>query len=264
MGTIGKKPARPVSGISQAYPDRVEVRGRDLAHDLMGRLTFTEYFHVLLTGEEPTADQRFFLDVLLVSIAEHGMMPTNVAARMTLAADPNAIQGAVAAGILGAGPVVLGTSEVCAQVLADALRRVEAGEEATAVAEDIARTARQADSKLPGFGHPVHRPVDPRAERILELADERGASGEHVAMARLLRDAVGREWGKPLPMNVALPIAAVMLDLGYSATVVKAVPILARTAGLLAHLAEEQENPLGFYLAGRAEESVEYEPPRGA
>src|SRR5204863_8523683 len=87
-------PGSHVSHISQAYPDRVEVRGRNLTGDLMGRLTFTEYFHLLLTGAEPTDDQRFFLDVLLVAIAEHGMMPTNVAARMTLASDPNSLQGA--------------------------------------------------------------------------------------------------------------------------------------------------------------------------
>src|SRR5919204_3040169 len=94
----------PVSRISQAYPDRVEVRGRDLTGDLMGRLSFTEYFHLLLTGAEPTEDQRFFLDLLLIAIAEHGMMPTNVAARMTLAADPDSLQGAVAAGGPGRGP----------------------------------------------------------------------------------------------------------------------------------------------------------------
>src|SRR4026209_627818 len=112
MPTIGK-PGASVTNISQAYADRVEVRGRDLTGDLMGRLSFTEYFHLLLTGDEPTDDQRYFLDLLLVAIAEHGMMPTNVAARMTLAADPESLQGAVAAGILGAGPVVLGTSGEC-------------------------------------------------------------------------------------------------------------------------------------------------------
>src|ERR1700710_2752512 len=101
----------PGSPISQAYPDRVEVRGRDLTGDLMGRLSFTEYFHLLLTGDEPTAEQREFLDLLLVAIAEHGMMPTNVAARMTLAADPGSLQGAGAAGVLGGGPVILGTPE---------------------------------------------------------------------------------------------------------------------------------------------------------
>jgi citrate synthase len=249
----------PVSHISQAYPDRVEVRGRDLTGDLMGRLSFTEYFHLLLTGDEPSEEQRFFLDLLLVAIAEHGMMPTNVAARMTLAADPASLQGAVAAGILGAGQVVLGTSEACARLLEDARKEVASGRETAAVAGDVARAIHASGGKVPGFGHPVHQPVDPRAERILELADERAVSGANVAFARRLRDAVAEVWGKPLTMNVAMPIAAVLLDLGFPAAAAKAVPILARTAGLLAHLVEEQEQPLGFVLAAGAEESVEYE-----
>ena len=110
---IGKA-GNGVTHICQAFPDRVEVRGRDLTGDLMGRVSFTDYFHLLVTGREPSEDQRFFLDLLLVAIAEHGMMPTNVAARMTLAADPGSLQGAVAAGILGCGPVLLGTAEPCA------------------------------------------------------------------------------------------------------------------------------------------------------
>ncbi len=244
---IGKA-GDPVSHISQAYPDRVEVRGRDLTGDLMGRLSFTEYFHLLLTGREPTEDQRFFLDLLLVAIAEHGMMPTNVAARMTLAADPGSLHAAVAAGILGAGPVVLGTSEECARLL-----------ETDGEPKEIVRTIHEAGGKIPGFGHPVHTPVDPRAERILELADERGVSGANVARARSFRDAVAAELGKPLPMNVSMPIAAVLLDLGFSSDAVKAVPILARTAGLLAHLAEEREQPIGFVLAAGAERAITYE-----
>src|SRR5688572_21766251 len=198
-------PDKVVSHISQANPDRVEVRGRDLCGDLMGRLSFTEYFHLLLTGREPTEDQRFFLDVLLISIAEHGMMPSNVAARMTLAADPASLQGAVAAGILGAGPVVLGTSEECARLLQEAGRREPL---------ELVRELHAAGAKVPGFGHPVHKPLDSRAERILELADERGVSGPHVRLARALRDAVQDVWGKPLTMNVSMPIAAVLLDLG--------------------------------------------------
>ena len=256
---IGKAGA-PVSHICQAYPDKVEVRGRDLCRDLMGRLSFTEYFHLLLTGREPTDHQRYFLDLLLVSIAEHGMMPTNVAARMTLAADPGSLQGAVAAGILGAGPVILGTSEECARLLEESQEKVLAGGAPAAVAEEAARAIHASGGKAPGFGHPVHRPLDPRAERILELADARGVSGPHVLLARRLRDAVAEVWGKPLTMNVSMPIAAVMLDLGFPSSAVKAVPLLARTAGLLAHLAEEQENPLGFLMAGKAEEAITYEP----
>src|ERR687889_750435 len=118
-----------VSNICQAYPDRVEVRGRDLTRDLMGRLTFTEYFHLLLTGREPTEEQRYFLDLLLVTVAEHGMMPTNVAARMTLAADPGSLQGAVAAGILGCGPVILGTADECARLPASGGEPAEGGRE---------------------------------------------------------------------------------------------------------------------------------------
>src|ERR671935_1752069 len=133
------KPGTPVSRISQAYPDRVEVRGRDLTGELMGSVTFTEYFHLLLTGDLPTDDQRFFLDLLLVAIAEHGMMPTNVAARMTLDADPNALQGAVAAGILGCGPVILGTSAECARLLEEAQQEVASGGAPAEVAGQIAR-----------------------------------------------------------------------------------------------------------------------------
>jgi citrate synthase len=237
-----------VSRIAQAYPDRVEVRGRDLAGDLMGRVTFTELFHLLLTGREPSEDERFFLDLLLVAIAEHGLTPSNVAARMTFAADPTSLQGAVAAGILGCGPVVLGAAHECAKLLASDEEPVE-----------IARRLRAAGEKVPGFGHPLHRPVDPRAERILELADVRGVGGRHVARARALQAAVSQEWGKELPMNVAMPSAAVLLDLGYSVSAVKAVPILARTAGLLAHVLEEEEQPLGLLLAAGAAEATTYE-----
>jgi citrate synthase len=255
---IGKS-GIPVSHISQAYPDRVEVRGRDLTGNLMGRLSFTEYFHLLLTGREPTEDQRYFLDLLLVAIAEHGMMPTNVAARMTLAADPGSLQGAVAAGILGCGPVILGTAEECARLLETAQARVAEGEAPEAVAAAMAEGLRASGAKLPGFGHPVHRPLDPRAERILELADARGVSGPHVRLARCFREAAAGAWGRPLTLNVSMPIAAVMLDLGFPTAAIKAVPILARTAGLLAHLAEEQHNPIGFLMAGHAEEAIGYE-----
>jgi citrate synthase len=253
-----------VTHISRAYPDRVEVRGRDLTNELMGKVSFTDYFHLLLTGREPTDDQRFFLDLLLVAIAEHGMMPTNVAARMTLAADPNSLQGAVAAGILGAGPVLLGTTEECARVLAAARLEVAEGREPQAVATEIATAARERGERLPGFGHPVHKPLDPRAERILELARERGVAGDHVALTEAFRGAVHEVWGKPLTLNISMPMAAVLLDLGFSASIVKAVPILARTASLLGHLAEEQQNSIGFVMAKAAEDTVEYQPDAGA
>jgi citrate synthase len=252
--------AGAVSRISQTFPDRVEVRGRDLTGDLMGRLSFTEYFHLLLTGREPTADERDFMDLLLVAIAEHGMMPTNVAARMTLAADPGALQGAVAAGILGAGPVLLGTSEPCARLLARAQERVAAGGDPARVARDLAEEIRDGGGRVPGFGHPIHKPLDPRAERIFAFADERGVSGPHCLLAQEFRHAVPEVMGRPLTLNISMASAAVMLDLGFPSSAVKVIPLLARTGGLLAHLIEEQRRPIGFHMGRAAEHSIAYEP----
>jgi citrate synthase len=166
----------------------------------------------------------------------------------------------VAAGILGCGTVVLGTAELCAKVLADAAARVDAGQDPDAVVRDIATETRRRGAKMPGFGHPIHHPVDPRSERILALADERGAAGRHIDLLKRLRGAVAEAWGKPLPLNVSGPIAAVLMDLDFPSTMIKAVPILARTAGLLGHLAEEQRRPIGFILAHHAEEAIAYDP----
>ena len=137
--------------------------------------------------------------------------------------------------------MILGTAEACAQLLEEAQAAGGRGRGSRRGRRRAgARRSAPPGDRLPGFGHPVHKPLDPRAERILELADERGVSGPHVALARRFRDAVAAAWGRPLTMNVSMPIAAVMLDLGFPPATVKAVPILARTAGLLAHLAEEQ------------------------
>ena len=252
---IGKGGAATTS-ISTADAGSLTVRGRDLCGDLMGRLSFTEYFHLLVTGREATETQRFFLDLLLVAIAEHGLVPTNQAARMTYAAEPAALQAAVAAGILGCGSVVLGTTEACGQFLIQARARTAGGADLA----DLVAEIRDEGGKVPGFGHPLHKPVDPRAQRIMALAAEKGAAGPHVALARQAEAVVPRVWGKPLPMNVSMPIAAVLLDLDFPPAILKGIPILARTASLLAHLAEESERPIGFLMAAAAEEAIAYEP----
>ena len=180
----------------------------------MGRLSFTEYFHLLLTGREPTDDQRFFLDLLLVAIAEHGMMPTNVAARMTLAADPGR---STARSRPGSSAPARSSSAPRKRARGCSKRRRSGSRPAASPPRspsEMARELHASGERVPGFGHPVHRPLDPRAERILELADARGVSGPHVLLARCFRDGVAEAWGKPLTMNVSMPIAAVMLDLG--------------------------------------------------
>jgi len=256
---IGKAGAA-VTALCASTPDRIEVRGRDFCRDLLGRMSFVDYFYFLMTGSEPSDDQRFFLDLLLVAITEHGLTPTAQAARMTLAAAPDSLQGAVAAGILGCGTVVLGSAERCALVLSEASSRTAAGENPQAVVDDIVITMRMRGEKIPGFGHPIHHPLDPRTERILALVDERHAQGKHVELLRLMRGSVERSFGRPMPLNVSGPIGAILLDLGFPPLMVKAIPILARTAGLLAHLAEEQRNPIGFLLAHHAEEAIAYDP----
>jgi citrate synthase len=253
------KPGEARSALCTADAERILIRGRDLSRDLMGRMTFTEFFFFLMTGKEASARQRFFLDLLLVAIAEHGLTPTAIAARMTYDADPQSLQGALAAGILGCGTVILGTAQLCGNVLVEAAKRVEAGEQAEVVAADMAVEMRARGGRMPGFGHPVHRPIDPRATRIFSLADAEGVSGRHVELARRLETAVAAAWGKPLVMNVSMPIAAVLLDLDFPAAMIKAIPLLARTGGLLAHLAEEQARPIGFLMASHAEEAIAYD-----
>ena len=254
------KPGAARTAICTSDESSITVFGHDLCNDLMGKVSFTEFFFLSVTGRLPTPQQRRFLDVLLVSIAEHGLTPSAQAARMTYAAAPESLQAAVAAGILGCGSVVLGASEAAGAVLAAAQARVAAGEAPEAVADDIATEARASGRRMAGFGHPLHRPVDPRCERILDLAEAEGVAGPHCALARALRPAVERAWGKPLVMNVQIAISAVLLDLGFPTGMMRAVPLLARTAGLLGHLAEEQRQPIGFLMASHAEAAIAHAP----
>ena len=255
---IGKK-GEAKTAIETADATSITVRGKDLCNDVMGHSSIAEFFFFHLTGREPSADQAFFMDVLVVALAEHGLTPSVQAARMTLAAAPEALQGAVAAGLLGVGSVILGSADVCGDMLDDAVTRIEGGASAEEAARAIAGEYKAAGKFIPGFGHPIHHPVDPRAVRILELADERGVSGQHVAALRAFPDAVAEVWGKPLPMNLQGPMAAVLLDLDYPKAAIRGIPILARTVGLIGHLNEETERPIGFLLAHHGEEAIEYD-----
>jgi len=256
---IGPQATRSTA-VSAANAATIVVRGHDLCRDLIGRIGFTEHVWLLVCGSLPDDGQRRVLDATLVAIAEHGLVPSVAAARITLAAAPEAIQGAVAAGILGCGSVILGSAESAARLFDDVRGRASPAriEEAARAAIAELRAARR---PIAGYGHPLHKQSDPRVARLLAVADEAGQSARHVEIARAIERLLPEATGKPLAMNVSGAIGAVLLDAGFPLLAVKGVPILARTASLIAHLLEEQQRPIGFALADSGAASVGYDGP---
>lgn len=256
---IGKQD-QPFSAISTSTPEAITVRGRDLCRDVIGKTDFTSYFWLLVTGQEPSETQRFFANAVLCAIAEHGLVPSVVAARMTYAAAPEAFQGAVAAGLLGCGAVVLGSAELAGRFLADC---VAARHEQAMSVEEAAlagvRGLRAKKEAIPGFGHPLHAGGDPRANLLLSLAQEKGTEAEHITMLYAVREAIAEVLGRSLPINVNGAIPAVMLDVGYPLQALKGISLLARTASLIGHLQEEAERSIGFILSGKAAEAIAYD-----
>jgi citrate synthase len=254
---IGRQAHRSTA-ISSSNEETILVRGRDLCAELIGKISFTDHIWLLVTGELPSAPQRAVLDATLVAIAEHGLVPSVQASRLTLAAAPEALQGAVAAGILGCGSVILGAAETAGHMLADVLARA-AGATVDEAAAAAVREHLAAGRAVPGYGHPLHKGRDPRAERLLELAAEVGHGGRHAEAARAIGRVLPELAGKPLAMNISAAIPAVLLDAGYPLLALKGVPILARTASLIAHLLEEQERPIGFTLSHAGAAAIEYD-----
>jgi Citrate synthase len=246
--------------ISRVEPDRVTVRGKDLAGELIGQLSYTAYFLFLLTGKEPSEALVKLADASMVAIAEHGFVPSIQAARMTYAAAPNAMQGAVAAGLLGCGPVILGAAseagEFLVRLVAHADEQHISLEEA---ASELLRQRKAARLPVPGFGHPIHREEDPRSTRLLAYARELGVRGRHTQALEAIAATLEKSYGRALPMNVSAAIPAVLLDTGFPVQALLGIPMVARTGALIAHLYEEKETRLGFRLAARAEEGVHYE-----
>jgi len=258
---IGKQTHKS-SGISTSDAETVTIRGLDLCEDLIGKVSLTELFALMTMGSLPNAGQTAIINAALVSIAEHGLVPSIQAARMTFAAAPEAFQGAVAAGVLGCGSVILGSVETCGKLLVEILDRVEkeSADLETVAAESVANI-RKLRKPMPGFGHPQHSDGDPRAKRLLALAREHNVDQRHVDLLYTLEKFVPEVFGRALPINVSGAIAAVLLDAGFPVTALKGVPILARTASLIAHVNEEQSRPIGFVLSGSATEGIEYDGP---
>jgi citrate synthase len=256
---IGRQEHRS-SALSTSSADVIVVRGKDLCQDLIGKVGFTEYLWFLLSGELPQAPQRRVLDATLVAIAEHGLVPSVQASRMTYAAAPEALQGAVAAGLLGCGSVILGAAESAGRLLADVVARSKGADLATAATAAVTEL-RKTQKAVPGYGHPLHKGEDPRATRLFAVATEAGLPDAHRRAAKQIEALMPELTGKPLVMNVSAAIPAVLLDAGFPLGALKGVPLLARTASLIAHLLEEQTKPIGFVLSHAAARAIDYDGP---
>ncbi|WMT91035.1 citryl-CoA lyase [Pelagibacterium sp. H642] len=251
---IGPNSTRQTS-ISTATPDQIVIRGKDLCADLIGKISFTQHTWLLVIGAMPTETQTRALDAALVAIAEHGLVPSVQAARVTYAAAPEAVQGAVAAGLLGCGSVILGAAEAAGAFLQQCM---DAGGDRRTAIHKVVSELRSEKKAIPGYGHPYHKAHDPRTGRLIEVARELGIFGEHFKTALLAEEVIPEITGRKLVLNVSGAIPSLLLDAGYPLLGMKGVPILARTASLIAHILEERQNPIGFALTESGSEVISY------
>jgi citrate synthase len=243
--------------IGSATPESITVGGRDLPSEVMGHFTLTELAFLLITRREPTPSECRILDAVLVSLADHGLTPSALAARLTYTGAPEAIQGSVAAGLLGAGSVFLGPAGDTAQFLAGALDAHARGATDDAslrrIAETVVQDRSRTGARVPGLGHPLHRAQDPRVPRLYELAAEEHRLGAHLRLLELVAEAHEKQSGRQLPINGAGAGGAALVDVGIPPASVRGFVLIARTAGLVAQLAEEAEHPIGRQLAYEVE-----------
>lgn len=256
---IGKETI-PRSSICTANQDTIVVRGLDLCNDAIGKMGLTEYFYLLLTGKKPQPAALAVLDATLVAIAEHGLVPSVQAARMTYSASPEALQGAVAAGLLGCGSVILGAAEQAGTMFETIReRQQQTGESLDATALAVVRTYREQRRPIPGFGHPLHKERDPRVTALFAVSQQAGAGQSYILIAEAVERAILEVTGKDLRLNVSAAIPAVLLGADYPLRALRGVPILARSAGLIAHLFEEMSQPIGFALSYQASLASQYD-----
>jgi citrate synthase len=258
-------PEYPTS-IGTSDADTITLLGQNVATDLMGKVSFGELAFWLTALRRPDPGELRVFEAVLVALADHGFTPSAIAARLTLTGAPESVQGALAAGLLGGGSRYLGVTEDCGRFLADALAAhdgplpdTDAGWDALAARAVTARRA--AGLLVPGLGHPVHKNGDPRTPVIFEIAEESGRLGPHLRLFA----AVGRVHpaiiGRTLPLNGAGVCGAALADLGFPPDLLRGFALLARTAGLLGHLAEEMRDPAGQAIYRQVDEAARYVPP---
>lgn len=250
------KKDNPVTHISTSTEDSIFIRGKNLVEDLVGKMTFTEMLLFHLLKQPPTEMQTIIVDAVLISIMEHGLTPSAIAARETYLGAPESLQGAVAAGLLGVGSRFAGTAGDCAVLLEEIVGSSKS--ENSGVATAIVQRHRETKTPVPGFGHPIHKKGDPRTPHLVTIAESAGAKGDYIAAMYLLSEAMDEEFGKHIVINVSAAIAAVLCEAGIPATITRGFTLVSRCAGLVGHLMEEMEEPSATYLWHLAEEKIPY------
>ena len=246
----------PTTAICGFDADNILIRGKNLVNDIMGKYSFTELLLLQALGREPEPRQCRIVDAVMVTIMEHGLVPSALATRLTHHGAPESFQGAVAAGLLGVGDRYAGTAGECGVILEEIVAVPEPEREAVAL--EKVNAYRQLHRPVPGFGHPIHHGVDPRVEKLLEVAAAAGMGGEYVRAMRLLEACLQKALNRPLVINVSAAIAAVLGEAGVPAAMMRGVVLTARCAGLVGHLFEEMNNPIADTLWADGKKNVEY------
>jgi citrate synthase len=241
--------------IAWSTPEAIGVHGYDLCNDLMGEVNFGDMAYLSVTGRLPNANESRLFNAVLVTLVEHGIVPSTLAARMTYAGAPEAMQAAVAAGLLGLGSVFVGSTEGSARMLAAALDG-KPDADLPALASAIVQSHLDDKKIIPGLGHPIHKPVDPRTLRLFAIAEQTGFHGRYVALMQAVADAASASYGKPLPINATGAIGALCCEMGLSWKVSHGLGVMARAVGLVGHILEEARQPMAMELWHRAEEEA--------
>jgi citrate synthase len=250
-------PETQTTGIATSTVDDVFIRGKSLCGELLGRLTFTEMMFFQILGRIPSPAETRIVDGCLVALMEHGLTPSALATRLVYSSAREAMQAAVAAGLMAVGSRFVGTTEECGRLLERLVAAGDAGLEEEA--RRIAAEHRSAKTPVPGFGHPLHKPDDPRSIRLLALARAEGVAGRHVAAVEALGRAVDEAWGRHVTLNATGAVAALLGDCGVPGEILRGFAIVARSAGLVGHVHEEQQKPAMRAIWEAADRAVAYD-----
>ncbi|RJG03119.1 citryl-CoA lyase [Noviherbaspirillum sedimenti] len=237
--------------IGYCTTERIYVRGHDLANDLIGKVDFIDMMMLVVLGRKCEGNERDMINAIMVTVMDHGLTPSALAARLTYLGAPEAMQAAVAAGLLGAGSVFLGAMENATLMLRDLVKSLpeNAGDEqfldiATAFYKDR-RVARQT---IYGLGHNIHVNGDPRIPALREVSQRNGYYGVHWRAMEQLEAVSGILGKRRLPINAAGAVGAMVADMQLPPTLARGLTLISRCAGLIGHVLEEQSSPTGQAL----------------